>query len=156
MTRFQSLLVSVLKYITLRASAFIFVYILVIHLLHFVSPAQNYFDQYLFSPSRLRFLFSLGFILALINLSLDFLQKKGAFISPLSLSLEEKIVLTATSVLLSFFYGRIFSSFRELQYPMYILIFIIFFLLIPQVINSFTQIKYKNLKDIVNSLLKFK
>lgn len=146
----------ILHYITLRASAFIFVYILVIHLLHFVSPAQNYFDQYLFSPSYLRFLFSLGFILALINLSLDFLQKKGAFISPLSLSLEEKIVLTATSVLLSFFYGRIFSSFRELQYPIHILFFIIFFLLIPQIINSFTQIKYKDLKNIFNLLQKLR
>jgi len=71
--------------------------------------------------------------------------KKIQFISPLALPWIEKATLVISSVLLAMLYEKLFSA-------IFLLLFFTFILSVPQIVNSYMQLKYADIKSAINKL----
>ncbi len=138
-----------LKYTSQFLSFIIFLYIFFVHILNIISPLDKYIDQNVFELMYLRSLFFLGLALGFISWVIYFFQKKISFISPLFYSRSEKIYFIITSSFFSIFYISIFSNFRFFQYLIFCLLLIFFYIFIPQLINSYLNINFGELKSLL-------
>lgn len=144
-------------YLVNVTAVFIFIYIAFRQLFHLVLPSENYVEQYVLNFSNLQLLLLLGFSLSLIGWIITFMENKIRFISPLSLDWEEKVALVISSILLAIFYNNLFSSLIFWRYPVFVAIFFTFIILIPQIVNLYTQIGYEkiySLKLFINLIKK--
>ena len=144
----EALSLTWIKHIGQWLSLIIFIYIFAAHVIYFIWPSELIVDQKVFSTSYLRLLFFLGFLLGLISWSVSFLEKKLKFVSPLSLGTEEKIIFAASAIFLAIFYNGVFSFLKGLQYALFILLGIFFFIFTPQLINTFLHIRFNDFRSL--------
>ncbi|OGK20816.1 hypothetical protein A2866_04020 [Candidatus Roizmanbacteria bacterium RIFCSPHIGHO2_01_FULL_39_8] len=138
-------IVSLLQFLTQTTSLLIFIFMVFKHLYQLVAPSENYLSQYAFSQEELRELFLIGYFLAIMGWYIAWRTKKIQFISPLALPWIEKATLVISSVLLAMLYEKLFSA-------IFLLLFFTFILSVPQIVNSYMQLKYADIKSAINKL----
>lgn len=136
-----------LKYLSQGLSLMIFLYIFATHTLNIVTTTDKFIDKNIFEISYLRSLLFLGFALGFISWIIYVLQKKTSFISPLTHNRSDQFYFISIASFLSIFYIGIFSYTNSFQYIIFFLLLILFYIFIPQLINSYLAINYAEIKS---------
>ncbi len=144
-----------IKYILQLLSITIFSYILIAHLFQLIKPTEAYIDFKVFNLPYLRFILFLGFLSGLVGWSISLFIGEITLISPFSQKLEEKIILASTAFFLAVFYNGLFGFLRVLQYPVFILMIILFYVFIPQLVEFYSRFSYSDLKSLIRQTLRF-
>lgn len=154
MKQFEKHILSWIKYILQFLSITIFSYVLLAHLSQLIKPTEAYIDLKVFNISYLRFIIFLGFITGLTGWTISLFLTEITAISPISQKLEEKIIYALTAFFLAVFYNGLFGFLKILQYPLFILLAILFYFIIPQLIEFYSGFNYNELKSLFSQTFK--
>lgn len=145
-----------IMYLAQMFSFLIFSYITISHILRLVQPVENYIDPKIFDINYLRFIVFLGFTLGFIGWIIAIIEKQLKLVSPIRESREENVAVALTAFFLAIFYNGLFVGTKFLQYPIFILLFLIFFFFITQLVFFYSSFKLNEFKNLLASIFHFK